>query len=364
MLMLRKATLALVLLSVTLFSCSTAATQEAEIKTQNTSKIENTPLAQAVPQNASDQNAPACPTCEAQVQNDCAQNRWPLSEGFGILGDSFYDEYQADDQRGGNYHETTFNLVEILVHTRHFNLGPWGRREEPRRAGYAYNWARSGATSDTMIEQGQHTGLAEQIRAGKVSYVWIGIGANDFSPYYLESYKDIYDGKMTNKQLREKVDRAIDNVTLAVDTVLEAGAKGVVVTYFTQWDLDPQISQRYPDAKGRKRVADAIDAVNKGIQAMADDRQIHTFNQNNIGAKILENLRDNRYLPVGDVRIDFAENGDKPKYSRLGDDQHLGTVVSGFSANWYLIATLNEKFGFNIAPLTEEEILEISGFGE
>ncbi|HRN69615.1 MAG TPA: hypothetical protein PLS49_00390, partial [Candidatus Woesebacteria bacterium] len=70
--------------------------------------------------------------------------------GLGILGDSQSDEYRADDNRGANYPTTTLNWVEILVQERNINIGEWGVWQEPRRSGYAYNWARTGATAASM----------------------------------------------------------------------------------------------------------------------------------------------------------------------------------------------------------------------
>src|SRR5262245_53914065 len=104
----------------------------------------------------------ATPVAIAPVQNTPA-----VTAGIGILGDSFSDEYQADDARGGLYSKTTLNWVEQLALTRGLNFGKWGTWGEPRRTGYEYNWARSGATADSMITSGQHTGLAKQVAEGK-----------------------------------------------------------------------------------------------------------------------------------------------------------------------------------------------------
>ena len=103
--------------------------------------------------------------------------------GFGIIGDSLSDEYE---------HETysyARNWVELLATESHFDLGrhetssgnalQWG---EPRRAGYEYNWARSGATSDSLIKTGQHTGLAKQVQQRQVRHAILAIGQNDFHP--------------------------------------------------------------------------------------------------------------------------------------------------------------------------------------
>lgn len=284
-----------------------------------------------------------------------------ILDGIAVLGDSFFDEYRGSDNRGGAYAATTFNLIEILQRRRGFDLGPWGTRAEPRRTGYEYVWARSGATSGSMISQGQHTGAAAQIAAGDVSFVFIGVGANDFSPLHGSTYRDIYSGASTDAQVASKVAGAVRNVTLAVDTVLEAGAQGVAVTLFTQWDLDPQLAATYPDAAGRKRVADAINAVNAGIADMAAARGVLVVDQNAIGQQLLPQLDSQGNLLVGGQKISFLRNGDAPNYARLSDGQHLGTVVSGLMANAYFVDPLNAAFGTGIARLTDAEILTEAG---
>src|SRR6185295_5345010 len=71
--------------------------------------------------------------------------------GFGVMGDSGSDEYRADDNRGGAYAATTLNWVELLVRFRGLDFGPWATWGEPRRTGYEYNWARSGARAADVI---------------------------------------------------------------------------------------------------------------------------------------------------------------------------------------------------------------------
>lgn len=284
-----------------------------------------------------------------------------LLKGIGILGDSFYDEYQGSDRRGGDYHRVTFNSVELLARNRGLNFGPWQDWGGVRREGFGYNWAVSGATSASMIGMGQHSSVAEQIKSGEVTFVLIGIGANDFSPYSSDSYKRIYDRSMSDDELQAKIDTAIANVTLAVDTVQQAGARGVAITLFTQWELDPALPTRFPDAEQRQRVANAIDAVNSGLQKMASARGVAVIDQNRLGMPILERLNAQGILTIGGEEIDFLHNGDEPHHARLADGQHLGTVISGLVANYYFIDTWNQSFGENIPPLSDEEILESAG---
>lgn len=280
--------------------------------------------------------------------------------GIAILGDSFYDEYQGSDRRGGEYAATTFNLVELLARNRGFHLGAWGDWGEPRREGYEYNWARSGATSTTLIEMGQHTGAAAQIAAGAVSFVFIGVGSNDFSPYN-GSYDRIYDGSMSDEELAAKIQTAIANMTLAVDTVQQAGAQGVAMTLFMQWELDPTIAGSHPDAARRRRVADAIDAVNNGLLAMAAERGVAVVQQSVVGASMQASVDAEGFFVIGGERIDLLHHGDEPHHSRLGDAQHIGTVMGGVTANYYFIDTLNREFGLAIPRLSDEEILREAG---
>ena len=98
--------------------------------------------------------------------------------GIGVLGDSYSDEYQfyPPDRT------TARNWVEILSAMRGLNFGPMSpaSRGEPRNQGFAYNWARSDATTEDLIATGQHTGLAGQVARGEVKVVVMFIGGNDF----------------------------------------------------------------------------------------------------------------------------------------------------------------------------------------
>lgn len=150
--------------------------------------------------------------------------------GMGILGDSQSDEYRADDNRGANFPSTTHNWVEVLVNERGINVGEWGIWNEPRRSGYAYNWARTGATAASMIESGQHIGLAEQVKNGQVNVVVIYIGANDFSPYITEDgYEAIYNETLSEAQIESKINRFIADVTTAINVIQAAGETQIIL---------------------------------------------------------------------------------------------------------------------------------------
>src|SRR3954464_6082722 len=130
-----------------------------------------------------------------------APARAGLRGGIGVLGDSYSDEYQfyPPDRT------TARNWVEILAATRGLAFGRFSEasRGEPRNQGFAYNWARSDATTDDMIATGQHTGLAAQVASGEVGLVVMSIGGNDFiralqSPDPMPALEHVLPQAMTN----------------------------------------------------------------------------------------------------------------------------------------------------------------------
>ncbi|TVP45584.1 MAG: hypothetical protein EA350_08520 [Gemmatimonadales bacterium] len=293
------------------------------------------------------------PTTEPPIEPPAALG------GVGILGDSNADEYRADDNRGGAYAATTLNWVELLVRLRDIDVGDWGQRPEPRRGGYAYNWARSSATAATLIQGGQHTGLAMQIREGLVDTAIIDIGSNDFNG---SRYASIYDGTVSGGALDQKLDEFVAHVTEAVDTVLDAGASRVILALRFDPGLDPTVLQQFPDPDRRQRVSDAIARVNAALEARGRARGIAVWDQNAFAQSLLHLLSPNLTLNVGGREIKLAERGNEPHHARLDDAAgHAGTVMGGLMANAIFIGALKTAYGIEIEPLSVEEILKAAG---
>ncbi len=119
---------------------------------------------------------------------------------------------------------------------------------------------------------------------------------------------------------------------------------------------------RFPDDAGRQRVDDAIMVINKGIKAMAAERNIVVVDPNEFALKIISQLDENGMLNVDGELIDFHNPGNDPHHARLSDKSgHTGTVISGLMANEYIITPLNTYYGTNITPLTADEILTLAG---
>ncbi|NWG18214.1 MAG: hypothetical protein HXY41_16445 [Chloroflexi bacterium] len=280
---------------------------------------------------------------------------------LGILGDSAIDEYQGTDHRGGDYHRTTFNWLEHLVINGKVYAGTWGDWGEPRRVGYEYNWARSAATPDSLIAEGQHTGLAEQVAAGQIDVVFLSVGGIEFAPYR-EDYLRIYDGRLSGDALQQKIDGIIADITLAVDTVQTGKAVPVLLATLGNYNYSPLVQQdsRFADADKRQRVTDAINATNAALAELAASREnVILVDQDLLLKYLLDNFQDGHLL-VGGEAVNFYSIGDEPHNGILGDGIHPGTVIAGVMANFY-IDYLNQAFDPDIDPLTDEEILALAG---
>lgn len=280
---------------------------------------------------------------------------------IGIMGASGIDEYRADDNRGGAYADVTFNWLELLVRSRNIDAGEWGTWGEPRRTGYAYNWARSGATARTLIESGQHTGLAEQVAAGEIDLIFISVGSNDFAPYRPD-YDAIYSGQLAGQTLDARLQGIVDDIALAIDTARDDHEIPVVLTTIPNWSLSPaaQNDPRFADAAGRERVSEAISDVNDRLKTMAEERAgVWIADLEVLGQEIFGQLQGGA-LPVGGEMIRLLSIGDEPHNGLLGDSIHVGTVLSGKMANFYL-TYFNEALDLNIPPMTDEEILASAG---
>lgn len=274
----------------------------------------------------------------------------PQTLKMGIMGDSNSDEYRADDNRGGAYADITFSWNEILDRERNIDLGPWGMRSEPRRSGYAYNWARSGARAADL--RNQQTGLAQQVRDGDVEYVMIHVGVNDFNG---GQYADIYNGSLSGSALQQKLDSIVSDIQSAIQAVATAGAD-VVITGVPDPSQEPVIQARYPNASNRQRVTDAVDRVNSALAVHAAGHPNVSFADMTALVEAFAGRTEGTNVIVGGVTFDAVTLSNEPDHMLLSDN-HPGTVASGLMANTLFLEPMNAAFGTNIPLLTDDELL-------
>ena len=276
---------------------------------------------------------------------------------LGIMGDSASDEYRADDNRGGQYASTTLSWGEQLQRYRGVDIGQWGKWDGTRRNGYEYNWARSGATAEDVVNTGQAAGLARQAAAGKINTAVLYVGSNNFA---FDTYVNIYEGAIADQMLRNYVNGIVSSITIAIDTVRAAGSVNMIVTNVR--DRGP--SSQFPDATKRQRVTDAVVAVNAGVASVVNSRRgvalvdlYDAATAPDIRSRI-DVMRSSLVLAGQD--ISFAANGDEPHHAILADG-HYGTVIGCLLANYIFINPLSSKFGQDIRPFSDEECLTNAG---
>jgi phospholipase/lecithinase/hemolysin len=284
----------------------------------------------------------------------------PVS-GFGVIGDSNTDEYRADDSRGGIYADVTFNWLELLVRQRGLKAGPWGIWGEPRRTGFAYNWSRTGATTDALLQPSAPAGLLDQIAAGEVSHVFVHIGTNDFAPWNSQ-FRDIYDGRLDGSRLEARLDGIVTRLARSLDALHQAGPVRVVLASIPNIGLVPEISTEYPDQARRRRVTDAINRVNQGLAQAAALRGVPIADLDSYGTQLFERARNPGGLTVGGLRLVSDKRGDAPQYFRLADNVgHTGTLASGLFANQVVLPAFRTYYGMCVEPMSDEELLSVVG---
>jgi Ca2+-binding RTX toxin-like protein len=277
--------------------------------------------------------------------------------GLGIAGDSLSDEY---------LHETysyADNWVELLTQQRGVNVGPQNNtvmgdgddRGEPRReGGFEFNWARSGATSTTLLSDGQHTGLAAQINANTVTHAVLAIGQNDFFPSPGGAYTNIYNGTWSQAEIDAHVSTVVGNVTVALTTIDTNDAR-LVLSNIVDYGLAPATQTAFPDAAKRQLVTNVIDEVNTELLDLAQQSGIPLVDMSSVAADLLAGAS----ITVGGVTFNNSAGIDVQNIF-VEDGIHPHTGASGIIANVYLQA-LNSAYGETIPLLSEEELVTIVG---
>jgi phospholipase/lecithinase/hemolysin len=273
--------------------------------------------------------------------------------GIGILGDSYSDEYQfyPPDR------STARNWVEILTTKRGLDFGRFdvGGRGEPRNQGYAFNWARSGATTEDLIRTGQHTGLAAQVARGEVGVVVIFIGGNDF----INALK----GPDPAAALRAALPRALANYRTAVQTILAASPR-VKLVLVTLPDIRHLPEFDGPVRKGRPpaALADAFTGAIGQYNAQTRSFVAHDPRLALIDLDLITRaatLLSREYVLVAGRRLDRYHPANALDYLFLADGRHPGTLGQGLMACVF-IEVVNRKFAAGIRPLGPRELLAVA----
>lgn len=286
---------------------------------------------------------------------------------LGVLGDSLSDEYFE-----ASYGAYARNWTVLLDQEWGLDLGPtasqagrpgntWG---SPRYGGYEYNWARAGATSSTLLSEGQHTGLAGQVATKGISHAVMLIGANDFAPGST-AYNQIYNNNWSASQIESYVSSRVTNVATALDTVLPTGVK-LVLGNFPDYAVAPAVKSAYPNAVWRDRVTSVVAEVNTRLRQVAIDRGLALVDIFDVSKAIFgTNTNPHSTLKLGNVDLLLESTnqfGATPTAAFVHDGIHIMTTLQGLLANLFLDA-LDLAYGAGVPLKSEAEILAMAGIG-
>ncbi|MEX2114069.1 MAG: GDSL-type esterase/lipase family protein [Pirellulales bacterium] len=248
-----------------------------------------------------------------------------------------YAAMGASDTAGTTY---TGSWVPYLANQRGFDFGP----------SMTYNVAVGGARSDTLLTQGQHTAVQSLVQNGDVDLAYLMIGGNDF----LAVRTSIANGSLTGATLTAWAQGVVDNIGVAMDTVLSANPQGMVVAGLPDIGLTAAGQAAFTTSVEFQRIADAADVVNGILQT-------EVLARGQVFVDTATAMRDLNQGPliVGGVTIDTVNASADPTHF-FQDVIHPAAVGNGLTANLFLQA-VNIGYGTNYALLTDLEILTTAG---
>lgn len=279
----------------------------------------------------------------------------------GALGDSYTDEYRfyaPDRSRARNW-------VEILAGSRLVNFGPFttASRGEPRNQGFAFNWARSDATSSQLVAN-QLPGLAAQVRGGQVQYAWIFTGGNDFLLFLKSAAESgALQGPGPLAQLGQVEARAQANLSRAVGTLL-ASSPHVRLVVATLPDIRVMpivdgVASLLPQSRPLIAAASQqIQKYNTFLRSLAaHSPRIALADLANASASLT--TAPSGSASFGGTPFDIRTPGDDYHHIFLADGIHVGTVVQGVIADTFL-AAIHSKFGARVSLLSPAQIVQFA----
>ncbi|MCR4413732.1 MAG: Ig-like domain-containing protein, partial [Thermoguttaceae bacterium] len=272
--------------------------------------------------------------------------------------DSLSDEYAQEPYAYAR------NWVEILA-AEGVNFGTSAAYGEPRREGFEYNWARAGATTESLLVQGQHLGVAGQAAAGQVNYAVLAIGQNDFAPGGA-AYTGIYAQGIpgigwTQTQIDAFAAGLVDNVRAALETLVRSGAH-VVLANIADYGVAPLTQQLYPEAARRELVTEVIAAVNAQLVGLAAQFGVPLVD----AFGLAQTYFGTNTAPVASQTVGgqvfWNQAGEDVQCAFVADGVHPHTVPQAILANLVLEA-LDAGYGVDVSPfwLDEAEIVGLVG---
>ncbi|HEV3163009.1 MAG TPA: SGNH/GDSL hydrolase family protein [Isosphaeraceae bacterium] len=283
----------------------------------------------------------------------------PNLPGVGTLGDSYTDEYKfyPPDQSHAR------NWVEILADTHRVSFGAFSnrRRGEPRDQGFAFNWARNGATTVNVV-QNQLPGLASQVSAAGVQYAWVFAGGNDFL-YFLEGVqKGLIPAAQALPVLGQIQAQADANFQTAVSTLLAASPNvKLVVSTVPDVALLPIVQA---GLAAQPQLQPLVTATSQAIAQY--NAEIVAIAATSSRIALVDLAGQSAVLALGPASASFG--GTKVNLTTIGNDFHdffladgihVGTIGHGIIADDFLTA-IDTQFGAGVPLLTPAQLVSFA----
>jgi lysophospholipase L1-like esterase len=204
-----------------------------------------------------------------------------------------------------------------------------------------YNQARAGANSASLREQA--AAVAEYVRQGKVCYVCVIIGANDFRLFV----ERVANGSQEPPD--PVVTTLVENIRAALDTIEAAGPVGVVLANVPDLGDTPGLAAWIASSPVMKeQLTRGTREANRRLEALARERRIPVIDLHGRTLRARESLR------VGGVEVQDAVYA--------FDGLHPSTVSSALLGNAVLEA-LHRAYGLDISELRLTDREALAGIG-
>lgn len=268
---------------------------------------------------------------------------------IGVIGDSYSDEYAfyPPDRT------TAKNWVELLSEFRKINFGEFtrGSRSIPRKEGYEFNFALSGATTDDAI-QNQVPGIVDLAANGSINFVIIFIGGNDF--YRLIS------GNLSSEHVETVINTASNNVEAIIDTIKDKSEAPILLVTIPKVFVTQEVSSSLGSgAKANEilgKVQSATNSYNSNLKRLSlITKKTFVFDFD----KILDKVFEKKKFKIGKIEIDRSLASNDFNSFFLKDVVHPGTIGQLIFANG-IINSLNRVFNKSIKRFSEAEMLKIA----
>ena len=260
--------------------------------------------------------------------------RADILQGLGIMGDS------------ASIHTAAYKWPEELNTNSGLNFGP----------NYAYDHAVGGATSATLLSEGQDTKLAADVKAGNVSLGMILIGNNDYGDAATTLATDYSNGTL-GSVLPGFESGIVSNIETATQTVLNAGVQGFLLGSVPDFLIEPSAAPVLTVQDFANQLYASQIAINSQLMAYADAHHIPFVNFFGLESAVAAAGQ----LVVGGVNISLTTTGTDP-HDFFVDGLHPGYVGNAIISNLWMEA-INVAYGTHLQLYSDQQILAIAGLG-